>query len=261
MSEAVTSAGTSQGCYADEVLTCGYSGCAARLLSSDGGRPPYCPLMRHKEKRRCSPTAVGVGRSADVPGPKSGVHGKTCVVREETTSTKVVLWSRVRSRSLLCGIFSDSAAGMAVVKRPFHVERWLLLMFGGVVFRGVSCKVSVASGFPVSLVLLSLVWTSLSSRPLMESSLVCASSTARGACPLWLATEAFECLNTEDKGELLTAAEGHQSSTTPSNTCGHSGSSGRNSVWNFTSSVVMTVGDADSPQASSVLSSPRSLLT
>ena len=34
MSEAVTSAGTSLGCYADEVLASDYSGCAVRLLSA-----------------------------------------------------------------------------------------------------------------------------------------------------------------------------------------------------------------------------------
>ena len=106
MSEAVTSAGTSWGCCADEVLASDCSGCAVRLLSVTVGRPPYCRrvsfralyLMRHKEKRRCSPTRTRRERGADVPGPKSGVHGLWCFVREETTSTTVVLWSRVLMR-------------------------------------------------------------------------------------------------------------------------------------------------------------------
>ena len=90
MSEAVASAGSSEGCYADEVLTYDFSGCAARLLSLTVGWPPYCrrvssrapALMRHKEKRRCSPTSTRRERGADVPGPKSGVHGLSCLVRE-----------------------------------------------------------------------------------------------------------------------------------------------------------------------------------
>ena len=40
MSEAVRSTGNSQGCYADEVRTCDYSGCAVRLLSDDGRLVP-----------------------------------------------------------------------------------------------------------------------------------------------------------------------------------------------------------------------------
>ena len=51
--------------------------------------------MRHREKRRGSPTALGVGRSADVPGPTVRRARSLCSVREETASTKVVLWSRV----------------------------------------------------------------------------------------------------------------------------------------------------------------------
>ena len=39
MSEAVTSAGTSQGCYADDVLTCDYCGCAVCLLSMTVAAP------------------------------------------------------------------------------------------------------------------------------------------------------------------------------------------------------------------------------
>ena len=51
MSEAVTSAGTSQGCDADEVHACGCSGCAARLLSkSVAGQRAVGALMRHKKK-------------------------------------------------------------------------------------------------------------------------------------------------------------------------------------------------------------------
>ena len=46
VSEAVTSVGTSQGCYADEDLTCDYSGCADRLRSACFGRPvPVLPWL------------------------------------------------------------------------------------------------------------------------------------------------------------------------------------------------------------------------
>ena len=68
-----------------------------------------------------------------------------------------------------------------------------------------------------------------------------------------LAVEALKSLHTQDKSERLTAAEGHLSSTWYAgevagksfNTSGPPDSSGRNTVWNFTSSVFMTVGDAD----------------
>ena len=108
--EAVTSAGTFQGCYAEEVLTYDCSACAVRLLSVTVGRPPYrrrvsfgAPaLMRHRENIRCGPTRTRRERGADVPGPKSDVHGLSCLVREETTSsTKVVLCSRVHLLAIL----------------------------------------------------------------------------------------------------------------------------------------------------------------
>ena len=53
-----------------------------------GGRPSQCQSVSFRagsdaaqEKRRGSPPALGVGRSADVTGPKSGVHGLSCLVR------------------------------------------------------------------------------------------------------------------------------------------------------------------------------------
>ena len=58
------------------------------------------------EKRRCSPTRARRGGGADVPGPKSGVHGLAYLVREGTACTKVLLQSRV----LLWRWFDDGCA-------------------------------------------------------------------------------------------------------------------------------------------------------
>ena len=45
--EAVTSAGTFQGCYAEEVVTCDCSACAVRLLSVTVGPPvPSARVVR-----------------------------------------------------------------------------------------------------------------------------------------------------------------------------------------------------------------------
>ena len=76
----------------------GRNPCGASVVY-DGRPAPCCrrgsirapALMRHREKRRCSPTRTRRERGAHVPGPKSGVHGLTCVGREGTACTKVVL--------------------------------------------------------------------------------------------------------------------------------------------------------------------------
>ena len=45
--------------------------------------------MRHKEKRRCSPTRTRRERGADVPGPNSGVHGLACLVKKRPHAPKL----------------------------------------------------------------------------------------------------------------------------------------------------------------------------
>ena len=78
----------------------------------------------------------------------------------------------------------------------------------------------------------------------------------------WL-SEACESLNTQVRAEHLTAETGHpfeeviatchppgiaeQVARNSSDTQSAFRSSGRNAVWNFTSSMLMTVGDADTP--------------
>ena len=70
--------------------------------ASLAGRPPCCrrvsssapALMRHREKMHCSPNVLKVERSADVPGPKSGVHGLYCQSgREYKHQSRAVLSS------------------------------------------------------------------------------------------------------------------------------------------------------------------------
>ena len=62
-----------------------------------------------------------------------------------------------------------------------------------------------------------------------------------------LATEAREGPHPHDKAECLIAATGHLLKTVHPTSFGPSDSFGRNTVWNFTSSVFKTVGDADTP--------------
>ena len=73
------------------------------------------------------------------------------------------------------------------------------------------------------------------------------SSPAEKHMRIVLATEAREGPHSHDKAECLIAATGHLFNTVHPTSLGPSDSFGRNTVWNFTSSVFMTVGDADTP--------------
>ena len=95
---------------------------------------------------RCSPTALGVERSAYVPGPKSGVHGLSCLVIEGIVRTKVVLLSRVfwpwfLRRVRPCPLLR----GPQVLGKRWKGQRApsqfviVLFLFSGLLFRSVAC--------------------------------------------------------------------------------------------------------------------------
>ena len=96
------------------------------------------------------------------------------------------------------------------------------------------------------------LWT-LFLEPLISGKYLGRSHSAEKHVRIALDKEAFESLNTQDKGERLTAATAtcHPTGVAGevaeklSHTSGPSDGSGRNTVWNFTNSGFTTVGDAD----------------
>ena len=133
----LTSAGTSWGCYADEVQTCRFH---SPSVVYDGGRPPYCrrvsfrapALMGHREKRRSGPPAL-VGSGA-----------RTCQDRTQACMKDECRQGRDRSApklrrgpecvSLLRGVYTVVAVGMEFVDWLHVVRRPLMVTLEGFLF-------------------------------------------------------------------------------------------------------------------------------